>query len=67
MKRTILQCDRCGNIITRDQYMQVHFPRFDIKAQYNITSYIEIDLCNDCSDELNRWIEEGKDNEKDPT
>lgn len=57
----IKQCDRCGMIYSPKDNPQKHNTLIrDCRQLHAVRPGYELDICPDCMDQLNKWLEEGK-------
>lgn len=56
-------CDRCKKEIPLNNSLDEYKPPIYTITKYNKeTLYSNIDLCDDCSNELTKWIRNGSEN-----
>lgn len=55
----IKKCDRCGAEITEIielPLQQMILPRYSIKVTYSINNIVDVDLCDKCQRDFEKWL-----------
>ena len=52
----IRKCDRCGIEINEYPLQQTILPRYSIKAMYSINNIVDVDLCDKCQRNFEKWL-----------
>ncbi len=52
----IRKCDKCGAEINEYPLQQAILPRYSIKAMYSINNIVDVDLCDKCQRDFEKWL-----------
>lgn len=50
-------CNKCGKEIKQFDWSPVRFPYFKIEKIYDMTMGITYNLCQDCQEKFEKWLE----------